>query len=231
MKISILIPCFNEVNTISTIINRVDGLDFGPDTEKEIIIVDDGSTDGCREILKELEKDNIKAIFHPKNSGKGGALRTGINISDGDIVAFQDADLELDPIELTKLVSCFSDPETHAVYGSRFLSGENSKASFKNRSVNMGLNMFFNILYGTSLTDLETGHKAFRGDVIRSLNLKSSRFDIEVEISAKLARKEIFIKEIPINYSPRTASQGKKMSYMKEGARAVAAIVRHRISS
>lgn len=227
MKVSVIIPCYNEARTIRDVVECVKGADFGPGNTKEILVVDDGSTDGTRDILRELTED-IKKIFHEKNAGKGGALRSGIESSTGDVIVFQDADLELDPREYRETIEVLQNGGHDCVYGSRFLSRKNSKVSMKNYVVNKSLNMMFNVLYGSSVTDLETGHKAFRSDVIKSLNLNSSRFDIEVEITAKLCRRGINIHEVPVTYKPRTASQGKKMSYIKEGIRAGKAIVKYR---
>lgn len=227
MKISIIIPCFNEINTISEAIQRVEALDFGEGYTKEIIVVDDASTDGTREFLAGLTTEKHVTVFHAHNSGKGQALRSGIRVATGDIVMFQDADLELAPEEFEKLLRKFDDASVTAVYGSRFLERK-EKTLNRNYILNKCLNVFFNILFMTGITDLETGHKAFRSKLIKGLNLKSDRFDIEVEITAKICKRGVSIVEVPIAYTPRDKSGGKKLSYMKDGFRAGLAILRYR---
>lgn len=231
MVISVIIPAYNERMSIAEVIRRVQSTDFGPLNTKEVIVVDDGSTDGTRDILHALAHSEVKVILHEHNSGKGGALRTGIKAASGDVIVFQDADFELDPAEYAQTIPQFNDPRVNVVYGSRFLNGKSKSVSWRSYIVNTCLNILFNILYATNLSDLETGHKAFRADTIKTLVLKSSRFDIEVEVTAKLVRAGEVVVEIPVRYEPRTASQGKKMSYMTEGWRAGCAIFKYRFFS
>lgn len=231
MLISVIIPAYNERATIAEVVRRVQATDFGVSNTKEVIIVDDGSTDGTRDILSGLAGHDINVMFHEHNSGKGGALRTGIKAARGDVIVFQDADFELDPSEYATTIPRFADPHVNVVYGSRFLNGKSKSVSWRSYIVNTCLNILFNILYATELSDLETGHKAFRADTIKSLILKSSRFDIEVEVTAKLVRAGETIHEVPVRYEPRTASQGKKMSYVTEGWRAGRAILKYRFFS
>ncbi len=228
MKISVIIPCFNEIDTISEVISKVKQAETGQNNQKEIIIVDDGSTDGTRDWLRKLTDDFVKVILKESNSGKGASLREGIKAASGEIIIFQDADLEYHPNQYPKLLSAFSGDCVSAVYGSRFIGADKNKIPFITAFVNKVLNIFFNILYPTNLTDLETGQKAIRADLLKSLALRSSGFDIEVEITAKLVRRMIKIVEVPISYYPRSVSQGKKMSYLREGWRAATAAIRYR---
>jgi len=224
MKISIVIPVFNEKKTIREILDRVKNVNF----EKEIIIIDDGSDDGTREILLEIEKENnrdIKVIYQDKNQGKGAALSRGFKSVTGDIVIIQDADLEYDPNDYEKLIQPIIDGDADVVYGSRFLGGPHRVLFFwhyiGNKIVTNVANMFTNL----NLSDMETGYKAFRADVIKNIEIKSKRFGFEPEITIKVAKKKYRIFETPISYRGRDYSEGKKVNW-KDGLAAIFWIIR-----
>ncbi len=201
MLLSIIIPVYNEVNNIETIIAAVKSVDIS----KEIIVVDDFSQDGTREILKEIS--GITLIFHDRNSGKGAAIRSGLNKAQGDYILIQDADLEYSPQEYHKLLEPAINTMAPVVYGSRMLG----RGSFMKRSyyANRSLTLLSNLLYKNRITDMETCYKLVRADIMRSLNLISSRFEIEPEVTCKLMKKKITIVEVPISYQGRR--QGKKI--------------------
>jgi glycosyltransferase involved in cell wall biosynthesis len=195
MKLSVIIPVYNEKNTIVNIINQVKAVPI----EKEIIVVDDYSIDGTRDILKKT--DDIKLILHNQNQGKGCAIRTGINEAAGDVIIIQDADLEYNPEDYLKLFAQFTNPNINAVYGSRFKG--KSKFLFLSKSANQVLTFFTNLLYSANLSDMETCYKMIRKNTLLTLNLTAKRFEIEPEITAKLLRKKIKIIEVPIDYNAR----------------------------
>lgn len=225
MKLSIVIPCYNEVGTIRGIVAaiRSAGLD-----EYEIIVVDDGSTDGTREILRdEIEVQVSRVIYHPKNCGKGAALRTGFAAATGDILVVQDADLEYDPQELKSLMQPIVDGRADVVYGSRFMGGQPHRVAYfwhmvGNRFLTLLSNMFTNL----NLTDMETCYKLFRREVIQSIRIEEDRFGFEPEITAKLARREVIFYEMGISYYGRTYAEGKKIGW-KDGVRAIYCILRY----
>lgn len=221
MEISVLIPVYNEQNTISNIIQKVLSLE----TEKEIIVIDDGSTDNTPEIIRRLLSENrkIKAIFHEKNKGKGAAIRTGLKEATGDYIVIQDADLELDPYDIMKLVKSI-DEEFMVVYGSRFLNTQ--QVPFINLIANKFLTFLTNFLYGGKLTDMETCYKLCKREILLSLNLKSKRFEIEPEITCKILKKGYRIKEVPISYRPR--KEGKKIGWV-DGFKAIFTILKYKI--
>jgi glycosyltransferase involved in cell wall biosynthesis len=222
--LSIVIPCYNEENNIVTLVNKV--LE-SPIENKEIIIVDDCSKDGTRKILEEQIKPLVsKIIYHTTNGGKGAALRTGFQAATGDVVIIQDADLEYDPMEYPKVVNPIFAGKAKVVYGSRFL-GQKRKGYFANRLANWGLTAFSNLFTHQKLTDMETCYKAFRRDVIQSIDIKENRFGFEPEITAKISKKRIRIHEVPISYYPRSNEEGKKIGF-KDGFRALYVIWRYR---
>ncbi len=223
-KLSVVIPCYNEKDNIENIVQRVIN---APVKNKEIIVVDDCSTDETREVLKEKILPLVsKILYHEKNMGKGAALRTAIGAATGDVVIIQDADEEYDPKEYGKLVTPIFRGETDVVYGSRFLQKNKSNGYWKNRVANIFLTKLSNIFTGYHLTDMETCYKVFRREIIQSIELKEERFGFEPEVTAKLAKKGIPIKEVSVSYSPRTIEEGKKIGF-KDGLRAIYCIVKY----
>ncbi len=222
--LSIVIPCYNEEKSIVPIVKRVLK---SPVEEKEIIIVDDCSTDGTREILKKEVRPLVsRIIYHTRNQGKGGALRTGFQAASGDVVIIQDADLEYDPMEYPKIVAPIFEGKAEVVYGSRFLN-QKRKGYLANRAANWALTVCSNFFTGQKLTDMETCYKAFRREIIQSIDIEENRFGFEPEITAKIAKKGIRIREMPISYRPRTNKQGKKIGF-KDGLRALYVIWKYR---
>jgi glycosyltransferase involved in cell wall biosynthesis len=207
-KLSIVIPVYNEQETIATVLTRVAALPV----RKEIVIVDDCSTDNTGEILKRLSEINdVVVIRKTKNEGKGAALRTGFQKVTGDVVVVQDADLEYNPSDIPGLMVPILEDSADVVYGSRFLGEETQDESWIHRFGNAMLTKALNFLTGLKLTDMETCYKAFRGDVIRDLNLRQNRFGIEPELTAKLARRGFRFTEVPISYNARGYDEGKKI--------------------
>jgi glycosyltransferase involved in cell wall biosynthesis len=228
MKISIVIPVYNEAATVNALVEKVRALDVGHGLEKELLIVNDGSSDGTREALARYENvPGIRVHHSPVNLGKGASLRIGFKFATGDIITIQDADLELDPREFTHLVEPILDGSADVVYGSRFLEG-GVKGRLTFYLANRGLAALASVLYGKRLTDIETCYKVFRADVLRSLALRSSRFEIEPEMTAQLLKRGYRVVELPIGYLPRSSAEGKKISW-KDGFAAVAMLVRQRL--
>lgn len=223
MKLSVIIPVYNEKNTIDEIIHRVLNVEIG--LEKEIIVVDDGSQDGTRETLEGLNHPNIKVYFHSKNQGKGAALQTGFSKADGDIILIQDADLEYDPREYPILLGPILDGRADAVYGSRFLGGPHRVLFFWHYIGNRFLTTFSNMLSNLNLTDMETCYKAFKKETLNKITIKSKRFGFEPEITTKLAKLKCKIYEVPISYSGRDYNEGKKIGW-KDGIAAFFHIIR-----
>lgn len=224
--ISVVIPCFNEKDTIASVVERVRNCGL----KTEIIIVDDGSTDGTRELLKrELQGKIDKILFHKVNMGKGRALRTGFQAAAGDLVIVQDADLEYDPKDFQRLVEPFiyGEADAEVVYGSRYLrNGRFRVDGFYHEFGNKVLTAISNICSDLSLTDMETCYKMFRRDVIQSIRLCENRFGFEPEITAKIAKKRCKIYELPVSYHPRTFEQGKKIGW-KDAVRAIYCIIKY----
>lgn len=230
-KISLLIPVYNEVDSLEVLLERVESVDFCG-LEKELVIVDDGSEDGTRDILRQLEtsKPDYRIIYHTQNMGKGAALRTAIDVASGDIVAIQDADLEYDPKDYPPLIRMIVDNQADVVYGSRLSNGQ-SKDSFAGLHYlgNRLLTMVTNLLYQTRITDMETCYKAFRADVIKNIKIRSNRFDFEPEITAKVLKKKCRIAEAPISYQGRAFHEGKKITWV-DGLWALKALVKFRFT-
>jgi len=225
MKLSVVVPVFNERQTIAEIIRRVQAVDVG--MGKEIIVVDDGSTDGTREILQALALPELKVVLHERNLGKGAALRSGFTEAGGDIVLVQDADLEYDPREYPRILGPILDGRADVVYGSRFLGGPHRVLYFWHYVGNRFLTTFSNMLSNLNLTDMETCYKVFRREVLGKIKLKSPRFGFEPEITMKLARLKCRVYEVPISYSGRDYAEGKKIGW-KDGLAALFHLIRFR---
>ncbi|MCB0071268.1 MAG: glycosyltransferase family 2 protein [Caldilineaceae bacterium] len=236
-------PVYNERATLEEIVQRVRAVDLtvdreginplirGPLTlEREIIIVDDGSTDGTRAILEEwrqAQPDDMRIVFHAQNGGKGAALRTGFQHATGDMLVIQDADLEYDPRDYLKLLVPVLEGRSPVVYGSRFMGGPRSAMSLSHMLGNKFLTILTNILFGTSLSDMETCYKCFRRDVIVDMPLHSRRFEIEPEITAKILKRGYSIFEVPISYNGREFHEGKKITW-RDGFSAISTLVKYR---
>jgi glycosyltransferase involved in cell wall biosynthesis len=221
--LSIIIPVYNEERTIAAVVEKVKEVDLG-DLNREIVIVDDCSTDGSRAEIERIvaaSKEPIKTHFTFLNCGKGAAIRAGLKCSTGDLIIFQDADLELDPSEHTKLLAPILDGSADVVYGSRFRNRENNRGFPKStRFANWALAVLTNLLYKTRITDMETCYKAFRREVIDGVRLRALEFEIEPELTARISQRGYKIHEVPISYKPRTQAEGKKMRYI-EGVQAI----------
>ena len=227
-KLSIVVPCYNEKNTIKKILKEIAEVKLGS-TKKEIIIVDDGSTDGTREILSGLAKQDpsIKLLFQEVNQGKGAALKRALLESTGDVVVVQDADLEYDPQEYSRLLYPIERGHADVVYGSRFIGGEPHRIIYyRNQVANKFLTGLSNLLTGLNLTDMETCYKMIKGDLARSIakNLTSARFGFEPEITARIAKSNVRVYEIGISYYGRSKEEGKKIGY-KDGLKAIWQII------
>ena len=226
-EISVVIPCYNEASTIEAILDAVRASEI---RDKEILVVDDASTDGTREKLRSFEGEaGLRVIFHERNQGKGAALRTGFRAATGDVVIVQDADLEYDPKEYPKLLAPIRAGKADVVYGSRFAGGESHRVLYfwhyaANKLLTLSSNMFTNL----NLTDMETCYKAFRRDVIQKIDLREERFGFEPEVTAKVARMGCRIYEVGISYSGRTYAEGKKIGW-RDGLRALWCIVRYNL--
>jgi len=227
-RITVLVPIFNEVNTLKIILKKIEEADFCG-LEKEIILIDDFSTDGTREILEELKNENkYKIFYHEKNQGKGAALRTGLKHVTGDIVVIQDADLEYDPVDYKPLVQLILDNKADVAYGSRLTGSKPSRSfMFTHLVGNKLLTLMTNILYNTTLTDMETCYKAFRAEFIKDVEIKSNKFDFEPEITAKVLKKGARLYELPISYYGREYAEGKKITW-KDGFHAIFALIKYR---
>ena len=227
MKLSIVIPCYNEKETIDQILKAVHA---SPYPDKEIIVVDDFSTDGCREHLKEnLESTVDQVLYHPHNMGKGAALRTGFAVVTGDMVIVQDADLEYDPQEYSSLVEPILNGKADVVYGSRFMGGQAHRVLyFWHRVGNGFLTLLSNVFTNLNLTDMETCYKVFRREVIQKITIEENRFGFEPEITAKIAKQHCRIYEIGISYSGRTYQEGKKIGW-KDGVRAIYCVLKYNL--
>jgi glycosyltransferase involved in cell wall biosynthesis len=223
MKLSVVIPVYNEIGTIEEILNRVQSVPL----DKEIIVVDDRSTDGTMEWLSQISDDSITVLFHPVNRGKGAALRTGFERVTGDIVIIQDADLEYDPGEYGRLIEPILDGRADVVYGSRFTGGPQRVLFFWHYVGNKFLTLLSNMLTNVNLSDMETCYKVFRAQLLEKITIKSDRFGFEPEITAKFARLKCRIYEVPISYSGRNYEEGKKITW-RDGFAALFHIVRFR---
>lgn len=233
--LSIVVPVYNEVRTVRAVIERLMAIDLP--VGREIIVVNDGSMDGTREVLATFERERLESpipnpesrmrVIHvEQNAGKGAAIRRGFNEAIGTIVAIQDADLELDPQQLSTLVAPILSGEAEVVYGSRFLAGRPS-APWLTIAANRTLTMATNVLFGAAITDMETCYKIMRTEVARSLQLDANRFDIEPQITARVLRRGHRIHELPVKFEPRSRAQGKKIGW-RDGVRAVEVLFKER---
>jgi glycosyltransferase involved in cell wall biosynthesis len=226
-RLSVIVPVYNEVRTIRAVVERL--LSVSLPVPREILVVDDGSTDGTRDVLAGIERDglDVRIILAAKNGGKGSAVRLGLAHASGTIVAVQDADLELDPSQLDALVRPVLDRRTPVVYGSRFLNGHTGGTALS-VAANRVLTATTNVLFGAALTDMETCYKIMRTDVARSLRLTADRFDIEPQITARLLRAGHRIQELPVVFEARTRAQGKKIGW-RDGIKALQVLVAERV--
>ncbi len=223
MLLSVLIPAYNEIHNIQNILNKIGEVTI----PKEIIVVDDGSTDGTRELLNTLKSDTIKVVFHEKNQGKGGAIRTAIEHSKGDIIIIQDADLEYDPQDYYKLIPVIESGKEKVVYGSRFLNKQNKHSYFSFFLGGQVVTWITNILYFQNLTDEPTCYKVFDAKLLKSIKLNCTGFEFCPEVTAKIAKLGYKIPEVPISYYPRSISEGKKINW-KDGVEAIWVLFKYR---
>ncbi len=224
MKLSVIIPTYNEEKTIEKILAKVQATGL----VDEIVVVDDGSVDNTRNILKNLDgKDNLRVILHERNQGKGAAVVTGIQQAGGDVLLIQDADLEYDPRDYPALLQPIEEELAEVVYGSRFLGGPRRTAMFWHMVANKLLTLMTNILYNTILTDMETGYKVFRKEVVQDIKIHARGFDFEPEFTAKILKKRINIYEVPIRFAPRDYSEGKKIK-IRDAFIAVWTLIKYR---
>jgi glycosyltransferase involved in cell wall biosynthesis len=238
VKVSIVVPVYNEVATLKTVVQRVAAVAL----DKEIVLVDDGSTDGGRELLVALARDGLDAWLpdpaaargtnvarvhlQPANRGKGAALRTAFELATGDVVVVQDADLEYDPQDIPRLIQPIVDGFADVTFGSRFIGSPRRVLYFWHTVLNRGLTLLSNMLNDLNVTDMETCYKAFHRDVVRRLVIEEDRFGVEPELTAKVAKMQVRIYEVPISYYGRTYAEGKKIGW-KDGVRALYCIVKY----
>ncbi len=224
MKLSVIIPIYNEINTLEEIISRVQETKLAD----EIVLVDDGSIDGTREIVEKFKnKNGFVVVMHEKNQGKGAAVRSGFEVAKGEIFLIQDADLEYDPREYPNLLKPLNEGLSDVVYGSRFLGASRRVAMFWHMIANKMLTLFTNLLYDTMLTDMETGYKVFKREVVDDMPLHSKRFEFEPEFTAKILKRKYRIFEVPITFNPRDYSDGKKIG-LSDAFEAIWALIKYR---
>ncbi len=224
MKLSVIIPIYNEASTIHTILTRV----LASGLAHEIILVDDGSSDGTRDLLAQWDgHQGIHVILHERNQGKGAAVRTGITVATGEIILIQDADLEYDPRDYPVLITPIEEGLADVVYGSRFLGGPRRAVMFWHMIANKLLTLATNLLYNTILSDMETGYKVFRREVLQGIKLRANRFDFEPEFTAKILKRKVRVYEVPISFNPRNYADGKKIT-MKDAFSAAWTLLKYR---
>jgi len=223
VELSILIPTYNEIKTIDNILKKIDAINI----EKEIIIVDDGSSDGTKEYLSKLSKRKYNVLFHKKNMGKGAAIKTGLKYASKKFFIIQDADLEYHPSDYINLLDLIMKKNLSVVYGSRFRNKNNQKSNQIYFLGNFLLSFSTRLLYGHMITDMETCYKLFRTDFLKRITINSNGFDFEAEVTAKVLKKGVKINEVPIKYSPRSIEEGKKITYL-DGFKAIWTLLRYR---
>ena len=224
MKLSVIVPVYNEIGTIREIIRRIEEVPI----DKEILIVDDFSTDGSREYLKTIEgREGIRVFYHPRNMGKGSAIRTAIEKATGDVIIIQDADLEYDPSDYQKLIAPILEGKASVVYGSRYSNPENDLPLTRFKIGVLLLTAMANLLYGAHITDEATCYKVFKADVIKRIPLRCRRFEFCPEVTAKVRKRGYRIEEVPISFKFRTVKEGKKIGW-RDGLEAIAALIRYR---
>ncbi|MGZ9233991.1 MAG: glycosyltransferase family 2 protein [Anaerolineales bacterium] len=225
MNLSVVIPVYNEADSIGEILRRVQATKLA----MEIIVVDDGSQDGTRDILQNLDGEKeVRVILHERNQGKGAAVLTGLKATQGDVLLIQDADLEYDPRDYPVLLQPIEEGVADVVYGSRFLGAPHRVTMFWHLIANKLLTLMTNLLYNTILTDMETGYKVFRRKVIEGIKIRSKRFDFEPEFTAKILKRNYRIYEVPISFNPRDYSQGKKIK-LRDAFAAVWTLLKYRV--
>jgi glycosyltransferase involved in cell wall biosynthesis len=225
-KLSVVVPVYNERNTLVEVLRRMRAVELPDGIEREIIVVDDGSTDGTRDVLRQLGDSTVRIVLHDKNQGKGAALRTGFAHATGEFVLVQDADLEYDPEDWPKLLNPVIRGRARVVYGSRF-TGERRNMLLLHWIGNRFLSMTTNVLYNTTLSDMETCYKLIERGLVEEMHLVSNRFDIEAEMSAKILRRGVRIYEVPISYSGREFDEGKKITW-RDGFSALYTLIKYR---
>jgi glycosyltransferase involved in cell wall biosynthesis len=227
-KLSVIVPVYNERNTVVEVLRRMRAVELPDGIDREIIVVDDGSTDGTRDVLNQLGDSTVRIILHEHNRGKGASVRTGIEVASGDYVLIQDADLEYDPEDWPKLVAPVMRGRAQVVYGSRF-TGERRNMLFLHWIGNRMLSFVTNVLYNTTLSDMETCYKLVDRVLLLDLDLRCNRFDIEPEITAKILKRRIRIYEVPISYTGREFDEGKKITW-RDGFAALWTLVKFRFA-
>jgi glycosyltransferase involved in cell wall biosynthesis len=225
-KLSVIVPVFNERNTLVEIVRRMRAVELPENIETEIIVVDDGSDDGTRDVLRQLGDSTVRIVMHPNNRGKGAALRTGFASATGEYVLVQDADLEYDPEDWPKLLQPVIRGKARVVYGSRF-TGERRNMLFLHWVGNRFLSLTTNVLYNTTLSDMETCYKLIDRQLLDTMTLHSNRFEIEPELTAKILKRGVRIYEVPISYTGREFDEGKKITW-RDGISALVALVKYR---
>jgi len=224
MKLSVIMPIYNEINTLEEIIKRVEKTGLAD----EIVLVDDGSGDGTRDLVRKYQgKPGFVVILHKQNQGKGAAVKSGFAAASGDVFLIQDADLEYDPREYKRLLEPIEEGIADVVYGSRFLGASRRVAMFWHMVANKFLTLFTNILYDTILSDMETGYKVFRKEVVEDMTIHAKRFEFEPEFTAKILKRKYRIFEVPITFNPRDYSEGKKIG-LRDAFEAIWALIKYR---
>ena len=224
MKVSVIIPVYNEKSTIEEILRRVKAEEIAT----EILVIDDGSIDGTREILENLEQDSqLRVILHDRNRGKGAAVRTGFQNAAGEVFLIQDADLEYDPRDYPSMIRPIAEGIADVVYGSRFLGGPRRTVMFWHMVANKLLTFMTNLLYNTILSDMETGYKVFKREIVDGMQIHANSFDFEPEFTAKILKKKVRVYEVPISFNPRDYDEGKKIG-MQDAFQAVWTLIKYR---